>query len=94
LGLAEFQKKKSYSDGIPPLKKNATQKKFQINSHHCQTKVTKEREDTPGKFYVKQCVRRKYVSINGEGIVIGEVPSRPIDKGILYTFSFNATAFH
>ena len=44
--------------------------------------ITEELEYSPGKLYVKQYVRLKYARANGEGIVIGELPSRPIDKGI------------
>jgi transposase len=44
--------------------------------------ITEELEYAPGKLYVKQYVRIKYARANGEGIVIGELPVRPIDKGI------------
>jgi transposase len=44
--------------------------------------ITEELEHTPGKLFVKQYVRLKYARPNGEGIVIGELPSRPIAKGI------------
>ena len=44
--------------------------------------ITEELEYAPGKLFVKQYVRIKYARANGEGIVIGELPIRPIDKGI------------
>jgi transposase len=44
--------------------------------------ITEELERIPGKLFVRQYVRPKYARSNGEGIVIGELPSRPIDKGI------------
>ena len=44
--------------------------------------VTEELERIPGKLFVKQYVRPKYARPNGEGVVIGELPSRPIEKGI------------
>ncbi|MFZ6011178.1 MAG: IS66 family transposase [Bacteroidota bacterium] len=44
--------------------------------------VTEELERIPGKLFVRQYVRPKYARPSGEGIVIGELPNRPIDKGI------------
>lgn len=44
--------------------------------------VTEELEYKAGSFYVNQYIRKKYVKPNGEGIIIGELPSRPIDKAI------------
>lgn len=44
--------------------------------------VTEELEVTPAVFFVKKYIRPKYARPNGEGIVIAELPSRPIDKGI------------
>ncbi len=44
--------------------------------------VTEELERIPGKLFVKQYIRPKYARPDGEGVVIGELPSRPIDKGI------------
>ena len=38
---------------------------------------------TPQKFYVKKIVRPKYAKPNKEGIVIGELPSRPIQGGMV-----------
>lgn len=43
--------------------------------------ITEQLEFDPGKFFVKQYVRPKYVSAQG-GVLIGELPSRPIEKGI------------
>lgn len=44
--------------------------------------ITEELERIPGKLFVRQYVRPKYAKPDGEGVVIGELPSRAIDKGI------------
>jgi transposase len=44
--------------------------------------ITEELEMEPARFFVNKYVRPKYAKPNGEGIVIGELPSRPIEKGI------------
>lgn len=44
--------------------------------------ITEELERIPGKLFVRQYIRNKYVKPTGEMIVIGELPVRPIDKGI------------
>lgn len=44
--------------------------------------ITEELERIPGKLFVRQYVRPKYVNPSTGEIVIGELPVRPIDKGI------------
>lgn len=44
--------------------------------------ITEELEYTPGKFFVNQYIRPKYAKPQGQGIIIAELPTRPIDKGI------------
>ncbi len=44
--------------------------------------ITEELERIPGKLFVRQYIRNKYVKPSGEAIVIGELPVRPIEKGI------------
>jgi transposase len=44
--------------------------------------VTEELEYKPGKLYVKRYIRPKYARAEGEGVVIGLLPSRPIEKGL------------
>ena len=44
--------------------------------------ITEELERIPGKLFVRQYVRPKYVNPLTGQIVIGELPVRPIDKGI------------
>ena len=44
--------------------------------------VTEVLEFIPAEFYVKRYVRPKYARSNGEGIVIGPLPERVIEKGI------------
>jgi transposase len=43
--------------------------------------VTEMLEEIPGKFFVKRYVRLKFAVKDG-GIVIGNLPSRPIEKGL------------
>ncbi len=43
--------------------------------------VTEILEEIPGKFFVKRFVRLKF-AVKGGGIVIGNLPSRPIEKGL------------
>jgi len=44
--------------------------------------VTEVLELTPAEFYVKRYIRPKYARPNGQGILIGLLPDRVIDKGI------------
>ena len=44
--------------------------------------ITEQLEFDPGKFFVKQFIRTKYAKANGEGVIIADLPSRPIEKGI------------
>jgi transposase len=44
--------------------------------------ITEVLEIKAAEFYVKRYVRPKYVRKEGEGIAIGKLPSRAIDKGI------------
>lgn len=44
--------------------------------------VTEELEYTPARFYIKRYIRPKYAPKNKEGVFIGSLPARPIDKGI------------
>ncbi|MBK8874136.1 MAG: IS66 family transposase zinc-finger binding domain-containing protein [Bacteroidetes bacterium] len=44
--------------------------------------ITEQLEYEPGRLFVKQYVRVKYAKANGEGIIIGNLPSMPIEKGI------------
>jgi transposase len=44
--------------------------------------VTEVLEIVPASFYVKRYVRPKYARPNGEGILIGILPDRVIEKGI------------
>lgn len=42
---------------------------------------TEELEYVPPELYVKQYVRPKYAKPNGEGIVMADLPARPIENG-------------
>ncbi len=44
--------------------------------------VTEVLDLIPAEFYVKRYLRPKYARPNGEGIVIGQLPERVIEKGI------------
>ncbi|MCM4166053.1 MULTISPECIES: IS66 family transposase [unclassified Arenibacter] len=44
--------------------------------------VTDELEYEPAKYYIKRYIRYKYAPKNKEGVVIGELPGRVIEKGI------------
>ena len=49
---------------------------------HIGQEITEELERIPGKLFVRQYVRNKYAKPTGETIVIGDLPDRPIAKGI------------
>ena len=44
--------------------------------------VTEVLDLIPAEFYVKRYLRRKYARPNGEGIAIGQLPGRVIEKGL------------
>ena len=44
--------------------------------------ITEELDYEPGKLYVNRYVRPKYARTAGDGVVIGTLPTRPIEKGI------------
>ena len=44
--------------------------------------ITEELECEPAKFYIRRYIRYKYTPKNGDGVKIGELPERVIDKGI------------
>ena len=44
--------------------------------------ITETLEYTPGKLVKKITIRPKYARANGEGVVIGQLPSRPLPKAI------------
>ena len=44
--------------------------------------ITEQLEFEPGKFFVKQFIRPKYAKPDGEGVLIADLPSFPIEKGI------------
>jgi len=46
------------------------------------TQVTEELECEPARFYIKRYIRYKYARKDGDGVAIGELPERVIDKGI------------
>lgn len=42
--------------------------------------ITEQLDVTPAKFFVRRFVRPKYALPEGEGVIIGQLPSQPIDK--------------
>lgn len=42
--------------------------------------ITEQLDVTPSKFFVRRFVRPKYALPEGEGVIIGKLPSQPIDK--------------
>jgi len=44
--------------------------------------ITEELECEPARFYIKRYIRYKYAAKGGEGVKIGGLPERVIDKGI------------
>jgi transposase len=44
--------------------------------------ITEVLEYTPGELYVKQYRRAKYAKKDNSGVMIGELPSRPLDKAM------------
>src|SRR5690606_10120577 len=44
--------------------------------------ITEELECEPSRFYINRYIRYKYAAKNGEGVKIGDLPERVIDKGI------------
>ena len=44
--------------------------------------ITEELECEPAKFYIKRYIRYKYTPKNGDGVRIGELPERVIERGI------------
>lgn len=44
--------------------------------------ITEVLEYNPGELYVKKYVRHKYAKPNNEGVLIGGLPSRPIEKAM------------
>ena len=44
--------------------------------------VTSELDFTPAKLFVRKYIRNVYALPNGEGIIVADLPARPIDKGI------------
>lgn len=44
--------------------------------------VTDELECEPARYFIKRYIRYKYASKNGDGVLIGKLPQRPIDKCI------------
>lgn len=44
--------------------------------------ITEELEAVPARFFIRRYIRYKYAPKNKEGVIIGELPERVIDKGI------------
>jgi len=44
--------------------------------------VTDELDMTPARLFIRRYIRIKYAKADGEGVLIGELPSRPLEKAI------------
>lgn len=44
--------------------------------------ITEELDCVPARFFIKRYIRYKYAPKNGDGVLIGQLPERVIDKGI------------
>lgn len=44
--------------------------------------ITEELDYEPGSLFVRRYIRPKYARADGNGVVIGPLPSRPVEKGI------------
>jgi transposase len=83
------QKRKSAHQGRIPLPDHLAVEEIEIypkedtSDMSCIGKeVTEELEYEPAKYYIKRYIRYKYAPKDKEGVVIGELPGRVIEKGI------------
>ena len=83
------QKRKSAHQGRIPLPDHLAVEEIEIypkedtSDMSCIGKeVTEELEYEPAKYYIKRYIRYKYAPKDKEGVVIGELPGRAIEKGI------------
>jgi transposase len=88
--LVEYTRKKATDHkptGRLPLPAHLPREQVVIEPEHDVTgwkkigeEITESLEHQPGKLYVKQYVRPKYAEPTGEGVVVAELPARPIEK--------------
>jgi transposase len=71
----EYTRRKVAKPQIPPSRNP-------LPAQRIGEQVTEELEYKPGRLYVNRYIRPKYARENGEGILIGSLPDRPIEKGI------------
>ncbi|AYD47376.1 IS66 family transposase [Arachidicoccus soli] len=83
------QKAKSNHSGRQPLPEHLAVEEIEIypegdlSQMTCIGKeLTDELEYQPASYYIKRYIRYKYAPKNKEGVLIGQLPSRIIDKGI------------
>jgi transposase len=80
---------KSNHKGRPPLPDHIQRVKIVVPQKEDVTglikvgeEITEQLECEPGKLYIKQFIREKYAKPDGEGIIIPELPSFIIPRGI------------
>jgi transposase len=89
----EYTRRKTTKPQIPPsrnpLPAHLLRKEIVIkpkedvtNLKRIGEQISEELEFKPGRLYVNRYIRPKYARMNGEGIIIGSLPDRPIEKGI------------
>ena len=85
----ERRKRKSAHQGRMPLPDHLPVEEIEIYPEEDITdmvcigkEITEELEYEPAKYYIKRYIRYKYAPKNKEGVFIGELPNRVIEKGI------------
>lgn len=85
----ERRKRKTAHQGRVPLPEHLEVREIEIQPEEdtsdmvCIGKeVTEELEYEPAKYYIKRYIRYKYAAKDRERVVIGELPTRVIEKGI------------
>ena len=91
------KKKKQPHPGRYPLPDHLPRKEIIIEPEEDVTEwkyigddVTETLEYIPPKFFVNRYIKRKYARPDGEAMAVGQMPSRPIDKGIAEAGLFSA----
>lgn len=84
-----YERKKKKHPGRQPLPEHLPVEEIEIYPKEDLTdkicigkEVTDELEYQPARYYIKRYIRYKYASKSKEGVVIGKLPSRVIDKCI------------
>ena len=84
-----YQRKKKQHNGRNPIPDHLPVEEVIIEPEEDTTglkkigeEITETLEYTQASLVRKRIIRNKYAKANGDGVLIGKLPSRPIDKGI------------